>query len=613
MHTLKRFLFALMIGLLLFNSCKKEVMDHSLDLNPTSLEIDNPPFVSGEGGIHNETNIIETILGPARNNPYTVEVMKNAWNNLYPEHQLNNLAPTHLYVKFSPGSEEDYKLLAKTNEMFYDYPLENEMITLGDFYPQTDRQFPELWAVVPPDFQSPIAGYSILAQLFIPRYNTELTREAFELTGNAYNTGGDPMYVKTDDNILSLVAPTNPEDGGGGSGNSDPNLTKNDCQCVVYADYRKPGGCVKVMDVEHQQFEGVRHVKIITKDSWFTEDETETDDNGCWKINDQYHGDMWMWVKFTGPVCQIRGVKDGLNYLLGWSHPVKDYLGKIRTGPPYNNIAVNYNIWVNRGSSAHMNWAAATINNAVHEFHQYATSEGIATPPFLDIFEVGNMAPQGITLMANYLPTIPAGFITSLIPSWLYRQLPDIGMGVDSKHSDQIKEIVYHESAHASHFVKAGPQFWMEVQKEEADGILNHGGNPYYQVGGIVDLAEAWAYHVGWFFADKNYPNPNRSVRWSFKLESTRNRELQHMPVGVFYDLIDKFPNGNEYDTSDLNPYTCCFTVNDKVQGFNCGQMFNLLGGNTKSTNNFYQQFKSHFGNNNLVLLQSLDDLFNSY
>jgi len=41
--------------------------------------------------------------------------------------------------------------------------------------------------------------------------------------------------------------------------------------------------------------------------------------------------------------------------------------------------------------------------------------------------------------------------------------------------------------------------------------------------------------------------------------------------------------------------------------------MFSLLGGNTKSPNSFYQQFKTNYGNSDPVLLQKMDDLFNSY
>ena len=621
MNTLKYCAIIYIACLVLITSCKEE--DYFYEpINTKAMENDYPAIVSGNGIYDEETSPVPTILGNVRVNPYTVANMKQAWNNLNPNSQIVAISPTQLYVKFSPTGEGDYKLLANTNEMFYDYPLENELVTLGDYFPQPGREFPELWAIVPPNFQSPIAGYTIIDELFIPRYNTHLTQEAFRITGNQYDTGGDPMYIPTDNDIHNLVAPRVPEDGGGGgpgggsgggsgNGGGDPDFTTNACGCVVYSDNRKPGGCVQVKDSEHNRFEGVKRVKIITKDTWFTEDETNTDENGCWKINDRYHGSMWMWVKFTGPVCQIRGVKDGLNYVLGWSHPMKDYLGKIRSGPPYNNIEVKYDIWQNRGSQAHMHWAASTINNAIHDFHGYANSEGINLPKWLDIFVVSNRT-DGITLMANHCPisllNLPG---IGLIPSFLLSQLPDISIGADYINSDQLKQLCYHETAHASHYTKAGCGFWTELMLAELNGIVFHNQNPYHQVDGIVNIAKAWAYHVGWFFADKNYQDPQRSIEWSDFLEFFRNRESGHMPCGVFHDLKDLVQNGIEY-TSDL----CCggnYPVSDNVQGYNSNQMFSLLGGNTKSPNSFYQQFKTNYGNSDPVLLQKMDDLFNSY
>lgn len=102
-----------------------------------------------------------------------------------------------MYVKFSPVNVEEAKLLEKTGEMFYDFPLENEMIQMGDYYPQPGKEFPEVWAVVCPGFQSPISGYQIIAQLVIPPYESILTKTAFELTGNAWSNPEDQWVLRT--------------------------------------------------------------------------------------------------------------------------------------------------------------------------------------------------------------------------------------------------------------------------------------------------------------------------------------------------------------------------------------------------------------------------------
>ncbi len=633
MILMKTVFYFLSVFAFIFASCDPTDSNFKTDIQ--ALESTNPPVIYGNGVYGEDTVPTQTVLGPVRINPYSVQNMTQAWNNLYPTHQIQSFPPSHLYVKFSPQNDEDYKLLGAIDEMYYDFPLENELLQLGDYYPQDGRQYPELWAIVSPDFQSPISNYTVITPLFIPPYNTNLVQEAFRITDNEYSAGGDPLYIVTDG--CCPECPNFPEcvtvprigcgddvncpvhgggsggDPGGSGGGSGGGGTIAPCGCPVYSDNRKPGGCIKVKDVEHNNsFEGVKVVKVITKDTWFTEDETWTDENGCWKIDDRYYNNMWMWVKFTGPVCQVRGVKNGFfSYFAQWSHPMKDYLGKIRKNPPYNDIEVKYDIWQNKGSQAHMHWAAATVNNAVHDFHSYAGQEGIATPPRLDIFVLEDRQ-YGSTLMANYIPGGLQSFIGAFLPSWARRLLPDLSIGVNFKNSDRLKELTYHETAHASHFVKAGPQFWIDLVQTEENGILFHGGNPYHQAGGIVDISEAWAYHVGWLFADKHYPDPSRSDNWDWKLERFRNHENGHMPCGVFHDLKDNIPNGIE-STRDACSGCGYYVISDWVQDYTTSQMFSLLSSSTKSPSTFYLKFKTNFGNNDPVKIQNMDRLFNSY
>lgn len=132
--------------------------------------------------------MIPTLLGDLRTNPYTVSNMTAAWNSLYAG-TITTLPATHLYVKFTPQDLDEMELLRLTGEMLYDFPLEYEVLEMGDYYPQeglgpTDML--EYYAVVEPGFQSPITGYLVLAELVIPRYDCYLTAEAFRRTGNEY-------------------------------------------------------------------------------------------------------------------------------------------------------------------------------------------------------------------------------------------------------------------------------------------------------------------------------------------------------------------------------------------------------------------------------------------
>ncbi|MBK6574108.1 MAG: hypothetical protein IPO72_09145 [Saprospiraceae bacterium] len=616
-------------------SCKKEESTSDL-LNTMAVENKYPAIISGNGILDEDPNLVPTILGQVRVNPYTVENMTQAWNSIYANNQVQSLTPTHLYVKFSPVNVEEAKLLEKTGEMFYDFPLENEMIQMGDYYPQPGKEFPEVWAVVCPGFQSPISGYQIIAQLVIPPYESILTKTAFELTGNAWSNPEDPMG-SPDPSGCAPGSPDYPDClnainkryGNIPSGDGDPcyqviggdgNTTLNGCGCMVYNDARKPGGCVKVKDVEKSRFEGVRRVKIIMKDTWFTEDETWTDDLGCWKIDERYHGNAWMWIKFANSRGQIRGARSGFASVYDWIWPVKDYLGKIRTGPPYNNIEVKYDLWSSRGSAAHIHWGAATANNALHEHHDYSAAEGINSPPWIDIF-VGRNHKYGYTIMNSYLgnsnviKNLASGSIFGLpflgAPGGLGALFPDVYLGIDYQNSDYQKRLAYHEYAHSSHFTKAGPLFWEELISAEA-GANGH-GNSGSKNAGIISISESWAEHIGLSYTHKTYAGfPNNSYYgndWNQSEEKTRNEESNHIPIGLYNDFMDGLDEewANNYYSGGSG------TILDWVKGFTNSQMFNLLGVSTTSPTIFKDKFIQVHANGNPFLINQINGLFNSY
>ncbi|MDQ3143167.1 MAG: hypothetical protein M3Q56_13070 [Bacteroidota bacterium] len=626
--------FLTMLSILLFHSCKKEELTDQKS-SVFTLEGDYPAIVSGNGLYDEDTVFAPTILGNVRTNPYTVQVMTQAWNSLYPSNQVSSLTPTHLYVKFTPATVEDAKLLEQTGEMFYDFPLENEMIQLGDYYPQSGRDIPEMWAVVCPGFQSPIAAYQVLAQLVIPPYESILTKTAFDLTGNIWSTADDPISTPELNNCTpgsvdypNCLNALNKRYGDGQSGDGDPcyqvngggdYLTTNSCGCAVFSDNRKPGGCVKVKDVEKNKFEGVRQVKIIMKDTWFSEDETWTDDLGCWKIDERYHGNAWMWIKFANGRCQIRGARSGFNSIYDWIWPVKDYVGRIRRGPPYNNIEVKYDLWSNRGSAAQIHWGAATVNNALHEHHDYSTIEGINVPPWIDIF-IGRNHRYGYAIMNSYLgnsnviANLASGSIFGMpflgAPGGLGALFPDVYLGIDYQSSDRQKLLAYHEYTHSSHFTQAGPYFWEILISAEA-GANGH-GNSGSTHAGVIAIAESWAEHIGLSFTHNTYGLQNTAYwdgSWAGTRERVRNEETNHIPIGLYNDFID----GLNEEWSCNYHSGGCGTVIDWVQGFNNGQMFSLLTSSSTSPSIFKDRFIQTFANGNQTLINQINTLFNSY
>jgi len=614
------------------------------------------PDTSIEFNINDQTHSatpVQTVLGEDRLNPYTVDNMTQAADNVYGVSRTGGPMPTtNLYVKFTPSSLDDIEAMYDTDETFYDFPLTREVVAMGDYYQNLAQdEFPELYAVVPPNFQFPSVPYQILAPLHIAPYDTYLAQEAFALTNNTYDgipsqtpqqslticTPDDPNHpececdiflgnqVAYDDCINNLYNDPTP----------DPPTPTDVCTCSTYGHHRKPAGRVRVEDTQlsttctDNPFIPVRRVKVIMKDTWFTEDETWTDDNGCWKINDKYYGRAWMWVKFKNDRCQIRGATDSWRAIYQWAVPVKDYVGVIN-GPNFDNINVNYESWTNQGSPAHIYWGAATVNNAVHEFHDYADDDGINPPPDdLDIY-VANGATFGYAIMsvqqefsASVAAVLTAGasiFIGPFAPivgvvgyAVTIAALPDVCIGINFNNSDRLKWLAYHEIAHASHYTQAGHAFWRDLAASEV--LANGHGDQNSTNAGLIALCESWAEHIGASYNDRTYGLNETLPLTSYQeyLEEVRNEELNHIPIGYYNDLIDGI-NLNEIACEDpWPPVNDCGIIVDGVEGFTNTQMFSVLDASVRSPADFTNDLiLNHLGATPNTTQQVLD-LFDSY
>jgi len=70
-----------------------------------------------------------TVIGPKHTNPYKVDIIKQAYNNLY-EPDISSLSPNYIYVRFLPQSPQDVKKLLDTG------------LELWDFSPWTTKSSP---------------------------------------------------------------------------------------------------------------------------------------------------------------------------------------------------------------------------------------------------------------------------------------------------------------------------------------------------------------------------------------------------------------------------------------------------------------------------------------
>lgn len=152
------------------------------------------------------------VLGKQLENPYALEVMQKAYDNLLSQSPngrtgTEKLEATHLYVKFMPAEEKEFMILkADSTLILYSYPLDYEIKSKGNSY--QDPRVPigkptyqycavEIKKVLPKGVK-----YEILSKLYIPQnsdgkftsipngrisdseFVKSLEKEAFRLTNN---------------------------------------------------------------------------------------------------------------------------------------------------------------------------------------------------------------------------------------------------------------------------------------------------------------------------------------------------------------------------------------------------------------------------------------------
>jgi hypothetical protein len=161
-----KFVVLTLLGIMIY-SCQNE--------NDLTTQIEEPINLNEQDGLK------KMILGKKLENPYSVENMKKALNNLKQSKSFakrkgtsDNLeiTTTHLYIRFKPVNEEELNLIERdTTLILFDHPMDYEISEEGDFYqdPEIPDESPTYqYTSVEVDKELPNVPYEILANLYIP-------------------------------------------------------------------------------------------------------------------------------------------------------------------------------------------------------------------------------------------------------------------------------------------------------------------------------------------------------------------------------------------------------------------------------------------------------------
>jgi len=408
----------------------------------------------------------EIVLGEQLDNPYTVTNVKTALDALYPGTKASStINATDLYVRFLPRTEDDLEQLRSLGLSLLDHPMDYSVVKDGDYYhdPDIDRDcITWQYGVVPVGFEFPDGiEYELLDECYLAENDPStkasdgidwnaVERKSFDLTGNS-----DMLCAGT-------------KSGG-----------------------VQPSGRIMIVDPQangSQPF-GVAGVKVQCN-VFIKFTSAYTDSEGYYTLPKKYSANPRYRLVFENS----KGFTIGFNTIL--------YKGSISTlgkhGPEGVSATVDSN-------SERKLFRRCCVNNAAWDYYERCSSKdlNITPPPSNLCFWCFDNLDASSAVMLHH-GTILNGNSSQKIyqlVAWVVRFFgPDITLGTQNLTSyDQIFATVVHEMAHASHFSKAGLDYWnnyityivscaLEGQDVYGDGTL--------KLAGYCCLGEMWAYYM---------------------------------------------------------------------------------------------------------------------
>ncbi|MEQ9402116.1 MAG: hypothetical protein RIM99_00910 [Cyclobacteriaceae bacterium] len=593
----------------------------------TSCEVDDDisPLPEEQSETIQEPTMMK--LGKKLKNPYSVENMKLALENLkasgrYQKAPMPIIETTHLYVKFEPKDEEELdQLVSDSTLILYDYPLDVEIVEMGDYYRDPsvpDGQPTYQYTAVEATVQLPeISDTRVLDELYMPddellskvsaNFADDLETEALRITGNLKEIAGDAKSQRASkwrpagrimvwdekvgttaisrrvfshyewydcggiDEREQQIAPVE----GGELGGSGPTtiVPVKECKRAVYTyvtDY-VAGSYVPVVDVE------------VRARRWFTTHKGHTNSQGYYSVDGRFRRDANYSIKWHKYHFSVRSGTFGQAWLNG---PKKKGDWNVNLG--------------SRGSSGITDKQQyyAFIFQAARDYY-YGNRFGLRRPP-----ENGFWKPQ-VKISASQTErqhnknshAAPYARTGGIFPSVYIRTW--------GNSSDRVYAVTAHELAHMSHW---------DMDRSAFRSLAANAWAPLFPWLLLQDrekyaaVIESWATGVEWRFADHRYRTHFGITGYEYESEFL-NGNIQGQRIAPFNadenDLIytsvvvDLIDNCNQRDLS-CSRYANTGTVNrypmDRVSGYSIREVEDGLRGAT-SWNQWRDNMRNRFSN----------------
>ncbi|MBS1575156.1 MAG: hypothetical protein JST09_07605 [Bacteroidetes bacterium] len=670
--------------LLILNGCQKNARlttDNKLDLSEkTSNSTVSALVVPTCTGLNDvmpavnyDNDSIErpTVLGVKHVNPYLIPNMQKAYANLGITSQ--SITVTNLYVRFLPSSAAqlgtlDSVMNAQGLDLF-DTPMDYD-VTEGDYYQDPSIPMEQVtwqYAVVPPNFIAPSGiTYQVLAQIHIPGDNyTAVETEAERLAavqdcaGGAAAAAAVPscprcqVWSASQNKCVPYTCPPGYvcDDGGAGGCILQPAPVDPPPPAT---DAAIPAGNIYVFDTQIPTNDGshwlpVRNVRVVVK-RWFKIQRLYTDNFGHFTATRRFKHKVKIVVKFQNNDASIRAMRE--NRLWQMTLPTTKDIGVYSS----DKSTVNYvfqksNAAVNR--IANRFWAVATVHNCVQEYKDYATADHIGLPAGKIKIFVTHLSDHGSgstplfckrnldVLPQEYFYTNLASTAASIVGGFngavqVLRRLIDVTISYNGRPrisyanfaSDDLKTTTYHELAHVAEYAQLGTGWYnnfFDAVLTQTIAMWGSTNSPYGTGANatttpIIALGESWPYHIGHWFADKQY-GQNSSTAGEQGIDYNNNEipgivlschliALENfdparttapfgwIPKGLFYDMMDT--------RNDKTSIPLLANIDDQVSGYTNQQFFSAFNSSITTLQGFRANLLSLNGNSQATQVTNL-------
>ncbi len=486
----------MMLAALLMVSCSKEGPGSGRDLD----------YEYGRDIGHEKI-----VLGDRLENPYKTENITKALQSLYPtKADRIDVKTTNLYVRFLPKTEEEFELLKKMTVNLMDHPLDYAIKVEGDWYHDPDVPEGELtwqYAVVSPDFDFPEIEHEIIDECYIAE-NDPGTRadgvdweaveaEAYRLTGN------EDMLVphtKAKDKV-------------------------------------KPEGRLTIVDENYCDGKplGVAGVRVSCN-SFVKFDNAYTDRDGYYKMDKTFSSELRYRIVFKNE----KGFSIGFNLILVPASV--STLGK--SGPEGINMTITKD-------SDDKLFRRSVVNNAAYDYYTRCgrNDMNISEPPADLRIWIFNSLKASSAVMLHHGAILKNDIVESFLgkaAALLAVFLPDITIGTKDKSEDYntIYSTTCHELAHASHFRKAGTDYWDKYILYIAESFIMEGGEAYgdgsASDSGYCEVGEMWAYYLESKMYKDRYGGsfPTFGTSYWFEPQIFRTLDEKGMDAEDFFSVL---------------------------------------------------------------------------